>query len=144
MASAQEQIDGLEPLHRLGVQVLDQTPNSLRVQMPLAGNTNHFGAMYAGVIFTLAEFPFGALFVQRFPLTEMVPVIGELTIRYLAPVTSDLFVSVEVSDKEWDQIRSDVAANGKAKLVRSLELADEAGAIKAVASATYFALPGSG
>lgn len=142
MPTAQEQIDQLEPLRRLGVQVVDERPNLLRVRMPLAGNANHFGAMYAGSIFTLAEFPFGALFVQRYPLTEMVPVIGELTIRYMAPVLTDLYVTIEVTDEEWDQIRKDVSTFGKAKLFRSLQLEDESGAVKAVASATYFALPG--
>ncbi len=142
MTSAQEQVDNLEPLRRLGVEVITETRNLMRVRMPLAHNTNHFGAMYAGVIFTLAEFPFGALFVSRIPLSEMVPVVGELTIRYLAPATSDLFVTVEVSEAEWAQIRSDVAATGKSKIGRTLELTDEAGDVKAVATATYFALPG--
>ena len=143
MPTAQEQIDQLEPLRRLGVQVVDETPNLLRVRMPLAGNANHFGAMYAGSIFTLAEFPFGALFVQHFPLTEFVPVIGELTIRYLSPVIADLYVTVEVTNEEWDQIRTEANASGKAKLIRSLELKDEADNVKAIASATYFALPGA-
>lgn len=144
MPSAQEQIESIEPLRRTNVEVVEQTPNSIRVRMPLEGNANHFGAMYAGVIFTLAEFPFGALFVNRYPLTRMVPIVGELTIRYLAPVTSDLFVSVEVTDAEWERIESEVAAIGKSKLIRSSELTDESGAAKAVASATYFALPGAG
>ncbi len=142
MTSAQEQVDSLEPLQRLGVEVVSESPNSMRVRMPLAHNTNHFGAMYAGVIFTLAEFPFGAMFVSRIPLSEMVPVVGELTIRFLATVTSDLYVTVEVSDAEWDQIRSEVAEHGKSKIVRTLELTDEDGGVKAIATATYFALPG--
>lgn len=143
MPTAQEQIDKLEPLYRSGVQIVEETPNLLRARMPLAGNANHFGAMYAGSIFTLAEFPFGALFMQSIPQTELVPVIGELTIRYLAPVLSDLYVTVEINDEELERIRTDASASGKAKLIRSLELKDESGNVKAVASATYFALPGA-
>lgn len=144
MTRTQEQVDTVEPLRRLGVEIVDETPNSMRVRMPLAHNTNHFGAMYAGVIFTLAEFPFGALFVSRIPLTQMVPVVGELTIRFLAPVMSDLYVTVEVSDAQWEKMRTEVAETGKSKFVLSLDLTDAAGDVKAVAAATYFALPGLG
>lgn len=142
MAETLELINAIEPLRRLGVEVVDYSPNKLTVKVPLEGNANHFGAMYAGVIFSLAEFPFGALFVQRIPLTEMVPTVGEMSIRFMSPVISDLFASIEISDDEWDQIRSEVATKGKAKIIRELKLTDAEGTVKAVATGTYFALPG--
>ena len=41
-------------------------PGFVRLRVPLAGNENHIGSMYAGALFTLAEIPGGALFLTSF------------------------------------------------------------------------------
>ncbi len=131
---------GIETLQHMGLEVLEHTPNRLRVKMPLEGNRNHLGGMYAGAIFTLAEFPFGLMFAAKFGLDEMVPVIGQMSIRYQAPATGPLFVDVKVTDEEWDSIQQQTREKGKLKLEREVEIRDEQGNLNSLVQGTYFSL----
>ena len=108
--------------------------------MPLQGNQNHFGGIYAGAIFSLAEFPFGLLCVNRFTKGDIVPVIGEVTIRFLAPAMSALTVELNVADAEWDEIEQQTKMHGKFKIIKELELKDANGKVNSVVKATYFTL----
>jgi len=127
-------------LSHMGLKVLTNTKNCLKVEMPLEGNSNQVGATYAGAMLTLAEFPFGLLFFNRFGLDEVYPVVGEMTIRYLAPSMGALTVEVTVSDEEWDEIEKTTRENGKMKLPREVEIKDTEGNVKAVVKAMYFSL----
>jgi acyl-coenzyme A thioesterase PaaI-like protein len=108
--------------------------------MPLEGNTNHFGTQYAGAIFSLAEFPFGLMFAARFGLKEMLPVIGEMQIRYLMPSPLPLEVELRVEESEWCQLEKETREKGRARLVRDIDVVDADGRVHARATATYFSL----
>ena len=41
--------------HQMGVTFVEMRPGYVRAELPFEGNGNHFGTVYAGVIFTLAE-----------------------------------------------------------------------------------------
>lgn len=131
-------IQGINTLKNMGLQVLEQTPNFLKVQMPKEGNKNHFGGVYAGAIFSLAEFPFGMMCIHKFGMRELVPVVGEVTIRYLAPADSDLVVELSVPDEEWETIARETKAHGKFKIVKEIEVKDAQGKVNTVVKATYF------
>jgi thioesterase domain-containing protein len=118
MTTPADHMDKIQPLKHMGLKVLKNTRNCLKIEMPLEGNANHVGATYAGSILTLAEFPFGLMFFNRFDLDDIYPVVGEMTIRYMAPSTGSLTVEVNVSDEEWDEIERTTRENGKMKLPR--------------------------
>lgn len=140
MSEIAEAIKSIDTLKHMGLELLETTDNRVRIRMPKEGNTNHLGGVYAGAIFTLAEFPFGMMYIAKLGLTEMVPVVGEMTIRYLAPANGDLFIDIEVSDEEWTQITEDTREKGKLKLVREIEVKDAQGNVNSIVKATYFSL----
>ncbi|MDE2429055.1 MAG: PaaI family thioesterase [Burkholderiales bacterium] len=128
----------VDTLQHMNLKVLHASDNVLKVEMPPVGNSNHLGGVYAGAIFSLAEFPFGMLCVNRFGMEEFVPVVGEVTIRYLAPATGTLTVEVNVSDEEWAQIVQETRSKGKCKIVKDIEIKDAQGKVNTIAKATYF------
>lgn len=138
MDKAQQLIQGIDTLKRMGLKVLEQTPNFLKVSLPKDGNKNHLGGVYAGAIFSLAEFPFGMMCVDKFGMSELVPVVGEVTIRYLAPAVSDLVVELAIPDEEWETIARETKAHGKYKIVKEIEVKDDQGKVNTVVKATYF------
>jgi len=133
-------IQAIEALRPMGLRVLEESRNVLRIALPQEGNGNHVGGVYAGALFTLAEFPFGMMCLNRFSREEIIPVIGEMTIRYLAPASGEMNIEVRVSDDEWDRIEAETKANGKCKVIRDIEIKDAQGRVNAVARGTYFTL----
>ncbi len=140
MSKIEEAIKSIDTLKHMGLEILESNDNRVRLRMPKDGNTNHLGGVYAGAIFTFAEFPFGMMYIAKLGMTEMVPVVGEMTIRYLAPATGDLFIDVVVSEDEWVQIAEETREKGKLKLVREIEVKDADGKVNSVIKATYFSL----
>lgn len=57
-------------------------PGFVRLRVPLAGNENHIGSMYAGALFTLAEIPGGALFLTSFDASQFYPIVKEMNLRF--------------------------------------------------------------
>ena len=49
-------------IERMGMKVLVLEPRRVKFSVPLKGNENHIGSMYAGALFTIAEIPGGAVF----------------------------------------------------------------------------------
>jgi thioesterase domain-containing protein len=137
---AQTQLDHTPALDKLGLLVEEANPNHIRLRLPLAGNENHFGAIYAGSLFSVAEFPFGVLYIQKFAGKGMLPLIGEMSIRYLRPVTTDALVTIDVSDEDWAEIEAKTLANGKHKFARTCEVFNTDGELVCTTSGTYFSV----
>lgn len=140
MDKIQAHLDSIPGLGKFNMKVLEITANRVQLQLPLEGNTNHLGTMYAGALYSAAEFPFGLLYLHHFQGQPMVPVIGEMSIRYLAPVTGDATVVLEVSDDEWADMAEGTKTTGKFKFKRDLEVHDENGTVVCRTSATYFSI----
>jgi len=140
MDKAEHMMQSIDTLKNMGLRVLEQSPNVLKIAMPADGNRNHLGGVYAGAIFTLAEFPFGIMCISRFGMQEIVPVVGEVTIRFLAPASGDLFVELTIPDQEWDEIERETKAHGKFKIVKEIEVKDDTGKVNTIMKATYFML----
>jgi thioesterase domain-containing protein len=140
LASSQDKLNAVPTLSHMGLEILEDSPSRVHVRMPLEGNSNHFNAVYAGALFSLAEFPFGFLFFNRIGDEPMFPLVGEMTIRYLAPAMSDVYVDARLSDEEWQEIYETTKAKGKMKIQRETELKDKDGNVLAVVSATYFSM----
>ncbi|GAA5315001.1 MAG: YiiD C-terminal domain-containing protein [Candidatus Pelagadaptatus aseana] len=138
--NTQDKLDMVPTLANMGLEVIEDSPSRVYVRMPLEGNSNHFKAAYAGALFSLAEFPFGFLFFNRVGTEPMYPLVGEMTIRYMAPAMSDVYVDARLSDDEWQEIYDTTKAKGKMKIERVTELKDKDGNLLAVVNATYFSV----
>ena len=109
----------------------------VRLRMPLKGNENHLGNMYAGALFTLAELPGGVLVLTSFDSRLFYPIVKEASLRYRRPASGDVVVEARLSEAELSRIGEEATLNGKAEYVLELQLTDEHGEIVAESRAVY-------
>ena len=119
----------------LKAEVLEQ--GFVRLRVPLAGNENHIGSMYAGALFTLAEIPGGALFLTSFDASKFYPIVKEMNLRFRRPATGDIVVEARLSAEEIARLQTEAQANGKAEYVLELQLTDGSGEVVALSRGIY-------
>ena len=112
-------------------------PGFVRLRVPLAGNENHIGSMYAGALFTLAEIPGGALFLTSFDVQRFFPIVKEMNLRFRRPATGDIVVEARLSAEEIERLQGEAQANGKAEYVLELQLTDGSGEVVALSRGIY-------
>src|SRR5689334_22531785 len=71
--------------HQMGVRFVEMRPGHVRAELPFEGNGNHFGTVYAGVIFTLAEVLGGAMHWVSFDGSTHYPLVRSMSIDFVAP-----------------------------------------------------------
>lgn len=124
-------------VRRCGLKAEQLEPGFVRLRMPLAGNQNHIGTLYAGALFTLAEIPGGALFLTSFDVQRFYPLIKEMHLRFRRPATGDIHVEARLASEEIARIQSEAENTGKADYRLELQLRDAAGEVVAETSALY-------
>lgn len=139
MIATQDALDRTSGLAKFNFEVVVEELGLLSIRLPLAGNTNHLGTMYAGALYSLAEFPVGSLYLQRADST-MVPTLGELCMRYHRPALTDVTTTQRLSEEQWEAIEAGTRANGKYRFQRTCEVLDSNGDLVASATGTYFSL----
>jgi acyl-coenzyme A thioesterase PaaI-like protein len=112
-------------------------PGFVRLRVPLAGNENHIGSMYAGALFTLAEIPGGALFLTSFDASKFYPIVKEMNLRFRRPATGDIVVEARLGAEEIERLQSEAQTNGKAEYVLELQLTDGSGEVVALSRGIY-------
>jgi len=120
---------GILCVKRMGLEVLELAPRRVTLRMPLAGNENHIGIMYAGILFTTAEIPGGALFLTSFDVTKYVPIVKGMDIRFKKPATTDVTITAEISQAEVDRINRELEAVGKSDFTLNGEIKDANGVV---------------
>ncbi|TXH96081.1 MAG: DUF4442 domain-containing protein [Pseudomonas sp.] len=124
-------------VRRCGLRAEQLEPGFVRLRMPLDGNQNHIGTLYAGALFTLAEIPGGALFLTSFDVQRFYPVVKEMHLRFRRPAGSDILVEARLDSAEIDRIQHEAEREGKAEYRLELQLRDTAGQVVAETSALY-------
>lgn len=119
------------------LRVVDARRGHAAAEIPAAPNVNHFGAMYAGSLFTVAEMLGGVLGFNTFDLEGYVPIVKSLSISFLKPATTAVRASVSLSDEEIQDIEERARANGKAEFTLATEITDEAGVVVARTEGVY-------
>jgi acyl-coenzyme A thioesterase PaaI-like protein len=121
----------------LGVRFVELRRGFVRAAVPFASNGNHFGVMYAGAIFTVAEVLGGALGLSTFDATLYYPLVKSMTVDFLAPSRSDVTARTAVCDEEITRIEQDAATLGKASFELVAEVHDTAGELVARTRGDY-------
>ena len=124
-------------VERTGLRAVELEPRRVRLAMPLAGNENHIGIMYAGALFTLAEVPGGALYLTTFDVSRYYPIVKEMNIRFRRPAATDISVELSITEDEVQTIQSEAAEVGKADFVLETELKDTSGTVVALSRGIY-------
>ena len=132
--------ESIEAIKRTGVECLEIGHGSVKLRMPLAGNENHVNMMYAGSLFALAELPGGCVFIAALGAEKYVPVVGEVSIRYVKPALTDVTVEVSLPQTEIDRMAQDLETRGKCKYILTQELKDAHGDVVAITTGTYMGI----
>ncbi len=122
---------------RTGLKAEVLEPGHVRLRMPLAGNENHIGSMYAGALFTLAEIPGGALFLTSFDVERFYPIVKSLNLRFLRPATGDIRVEARLAEATRTQLQRDAEITGKAEFTLELQLLDDNAGVAAESQGVY-------
>ncbi len=118
MAGPLEMVNaGLEQLvpraHQMGVRFVELRPGYVRAELPFDGNGNHFGTVYAGVIFTLAEVLGGALHFATFDPSTHYPLVRAMSIDFVAAGRGALSASTTLDDETIARVKDEAGAGGK-------------------------------
>lgn len=124
----------------MGIEILSMSDHDLRAKLPAKPNRNHLNTIYAGSLFSLAEFPAGALFLRRFKGRPLVPVVAEMNIRYRRPATTDVTVDFHIDEDDYVRMEKEALAEGKSSVELKHDLVDEQGTVVAIAEARYVLL----
>ena len=124
-------------IERTGLQVLELRDRYAKALMPLEGNTNHVGIMYAGSLFTLGEFSGGAIHLVSMDFTKFVPIVKEVHIRFRRPAMTDITMEVTMTEQEARRLEAEAEEKGKADYELKLELKDQSGETVAEVSGVW-------
>ncbi|MFT7374392.1 MAG: acyl-coenzyme A thioesterase PaaI-like protein [Oleiphilaceae bacterium] len=121
---------------RHGFKVIDYKPGYVKAFMPLKSNKNHFNAIYAGALFTVAELPGGITSILRFD-ERFFPILKDLKIEFLKMAKTDVTVEFGLSEKQLKQLEKDAINDGRCAVVLEGEIKDMSGDVVAKSYATY-------
>jgi len=121
---------------RNGFKVIDYKPGYVKAFIPLKPNKNHFNAMYAGALFTVAELPGGIISILSFD-DRFFPLLKDLKIEFLKVAKTDVTVEFEISEKQLKQLETDTISDGRCAFVLEGEIKDMAGEVVAKSYANY-------
>ena len=123
-------------LSRNKFKVVDMKHGYLKAKIPLKGNKNHFGGMYAGALFTVAEAPGGVIAILNFD-SGFYPILKELQIKFKKVAKSDVTVEYEMSEKEMAAVGKETEKKGKCDFILNGIVKDKDDNVVAEAKATY-------
>lgn len=130
----------IDIINKMGAEITELSDNRVVVTMPLAPNVNHVGMMYAGSLFTLAEFPTGVLCLRNMDMQKVFPVVGEVNIRFKKPVFTDVTLTLEISAEEFERLEREAMENGKSQMLVEQTIRDASGDVVAETKGTYFCI----
>jgi len=132
---------GLEALipraHQMGIRFAELRPGYVRAEVPPDGNGNHFGVIYAGVTFTLAEVLGGALHFATFDASTHYPLVKALRIEFLAPGRTALSATAQLGEDEIARIKAAATPDAKVDFVLEAEVVDTDGKVVARTQGDY-------
>lgn len=122
---------------KMGVRALEVRRGFAATTVPSEGNGNHFGAIYAGVQFTVAEVLGGAITAASFDTSAFYPLVKSFDISFRAMARSDLRAETTLSEDEIERISAEAAARGKADFVLEAVVTDAEGTTVATSRGVY-------
>ena len=121
----------------MGVRFTELRRGHVTATVPFEGNGNHFGTVYAGVIFTVAEVLGGALSFATFDPTTHYPLVRSVRIDFLKAGRSDLTATADLDDVSIERVTAEAAAGGKPRFELVAEVTDAHGVVVARTTGDY-------
>ncbi|MFE2961303.1 PaaI family thioesterase [Nocardia tengchongensis] len=123
--------------HKMGVQAEEVRPGYAATTVPIEGNGNHFGVMYAGVLFTVAEILGGAIAISSFDTAKYFPLVKDLHVFFRKPAATDVRAEASLSEQEIARIAEEADAKGKADFTLKATVTDANGVVVAETEGLY-------
>ncbi|BBW99759.1 thioesterase [Mycolicibacterium moriokaense] len=123
--------------HKLGIKAAEARRGFAAATVPLAENGNHFGVVYAGVQFAVAEILGGIIAIASFDPTKYYPLVKKVDIEFVGMARSDLRAEASLADDEVRRVETEASENGKADFALEAVVRDEAGQTVAVTRGLY-------
>lgn len=123
--------------HRMGIRATQARAGYASSMVPIEGNGNHFGVMYAGVLFTVAEVLGGAIAAASFDSSAYYPLVKDLQIAFKRPATTDVRAEATMADDEIARVAAEAAEHGKSEFTLESTVTDANGVIVAVTTGIY-------
>ncbi|KAA0024848.1 PaaI family thioesterase [Antrihabitans cavernicola] len=124
-------------LGKMGVKAVEARRGFAASSVPIEGNSNHFGAMYAGILFSVAEVLGGVIATSTFDSSKYFPLVKDLQISFRRPATTDVRAEVSLDDATIDKATADAKENGKAEFFLDAVVTDANGVTVATTHGTY-------
>jgi thioesterase domain-containing protein len=132
-----DKIDRIEFIHRMGVKLLKSNNGNIKISAPLKGNENHVGIMYAGALFSVAEFIVGPFFWSLFDQDRFYPIVKEMTISYKRPADTDVTVEIDIPKEEIIRIEKEASLAGKSEFILETQIKNISGETVSKTSGIY-------
>ncbi|MFG1791047.1 PaaI family thioesterase [Nocardia altamirensis] len=123
--------------HKMGVSAVEVRPGFAATTVPIEGNGNHFGVMYAGVLFTVAEILGGAISIASFDNSAYYPLVKDLHVFFRKPAKTDVRAEASLPAAEIARIADEAAANGKSDFTLRAVVTDADGVVVAETEGLY-------
>jgi thioesterase domain-containing protein len=123
--------------HSMGVRAVEVRSGYAAAEVPIEGNGNHFGVMYAGALFTVAEVLGGAIGVASFDNSKYFPLVKDVQIRFRRPAKTVVRSVATLDEATIAATAQEAEANGKADFELDAELTDAEGTVVATTHGLY-------
>lgn len=122
---------------KMGVKIVEARPGFAATTVPAEGNGNHFGVIYAGVLFTVAELLGGIIPLITFDRTKYFPLVKNLDIQFVAMAKSDVRAEASLDDDTIARVEAEAARRGKADFTLEAVVTDADGQTVATTRGLY-------
>ena len=123
--------------HRMGVRVAEAGRGHAVATAPFEGNGNHFGVVYAGVEFTVAEVLGGIIAISTFDSSKYFPLVKNIDIAFVGMAKSALRAEATLDDATIARVAAEAEENGKADFTLDAVVTDADGQTVATTRGRY-------
>jgi acyl-coenzyme A thioesterase PaaI-like protein len=123
--------------HQMGVRVVEARRGYAAATVPAEGNGNHFGVIYAGVQFTVAEMLGGVIALSTFDNTKYFPLVKNVDIKFVGMARSRLRAEASLDETTIARIEAEAARRGKADFTLEAVVTDADGQTVAITRGVY-------
>lgn len=121
----------------MGLEVLEAAGGRAAARIPAEPNRNHFGVIYAGALYSVAEMLGGVIGNTSLAMDGFVPLVKDMQIRFTRPATTAVTAETAITPEEIERVKAEALEHGKADYVLTTDVTDENGVVVASTSATY-------
>ncbi len=128
-------------LGAMGIRVLEASVGRVLAELPGEPNVNHFGALYAGSLFSAAEVLGGTIIRASFDLdgelAGFVPLVKSMEIHFRRPAMGTVWARAALAAEDLERIPLQALEHGKADYTLAAEIVDAEGTVLVTTTGAY-------